>query len=188
MEINYKKYISPLVAVAVIVYLISSWLSKPEVFGDYTACIGYAGTVVGIVIVVYSNWLWKWKVFRSIKYEDLPVLASKYEGKIKYRYNGGGEKPISFTVKQTLFSIRIKMNTDTNRSNTITSALVKERDEYVLYYTYITDPQSAVIQENPIQYGSAKFIVEEVNRLQGKYWTTSETTGDIFIHSKTNLE
>jgi hypothetical protein len=75
------------------------------------------------------------------------------------------------------------MTTDINRSTNITSQLLKENDEFILYYTYITNPQSTVRATNPIQYGTTRILVEDVDDMQGVYWTTSQTTGDIFISS-----
>ena len=44
----------------------------------------------------------------------------------------------------------------------------------------MTNPSSATQKENPIQYGTCRMILDEDNaRISGKYWTSSNTVGDI---------
>lgn len=47
-------------------------------------------------------------------------------------------------------------------------------------YTYMTNLTAATQSENPIQYGTCRMILDGDNsRISGKYWTSSNTTGDI---------
>lgn len=83
-------------------------------------------------------------------------------------------------IKQSWFGIDIQMATYINSSVTITAAIVHEYGQDVLYYTYMTNPSSATQKENPIQYGTCRMILDEDNaRISGKYWTSSNTVGDI---------
>ena len=48
------------------------------------------------------------------------------------------------------------------------------------YQIYMTNPTTATQSENPIQYGTCRMILDGDNsRISGKYWTSSNTTGDI---------
>lgn len=182
MENDYKKYILPICIVVVLVYVLCSIIKKPAELGDYIAYAGYAATAVTFFSIIYVKWIWKWKIWRIIGFEKLPVLHSKYVGKIRYNFIESGEKNITLEISQNLLSIKIKMLTDINRSYTITSKIIKQNDVYHLYYTYQTQPQSMVRDSNPQQYGSAQIIIEELDNLQGIYWTTQKTIGDLFLH------
>ena len=183
MQVDYKKYIKPIILGALAIILIFCLIKKPEGIKDIYSYTGYAILILTFISALYVKFIWKWSILRKIGFEEIPVLKKKYEGTIKYNFNGGGEKPISFKVKQTLLSTKIIMTTDINRSTNITSQLIKENDEFILYYTYITNPQSTVRATNPIQYATTRILIEDVDDMQGMYWTTSQTTGDIFISS-----
>ena len=44
----------------------------------------------------------------------------------------------------------------------------------------MTNPTAATQSENPIQHGTCRMILDGDNsRINGKYWTSSNTTGDI---------
>jgi hypothetical protein len=64
--------------------------------------------------------------------------------------------------------------------------IVEENGESVLYYSYITNPSAVTQRTNPVQYGTCRITLnEECEKMQGKYWTTSQTIGDIeWIASK----
>lgn len=99
---------------------------------------------------------------------------------IEYGFNGvADKKEISVKIKQTLFSIKILVVTNEMTSNTIVGNLVKENDESVLYYTYITNPKSKYSKENPVQYGTCRLLIDHVNHLSGTYWTSRQTIRDI---------
>ena len=90
------------------------------------------------------------------------------------------KSPCVFRLNNLGLGIDIQMATDINSSVTITAAIVHEYGQDVLYYTYMTNPSSATQKENPIQYGTCRMILDEDNaRISGKYWTSSNTVGDI---------
>ena len=103
-----------------------------------------------------------------------------YKGIIEYNFNGAAlKKDTLVKVKQTLLSIKIQITTNEITSNTIVGNLVEENEEYVHYYTYITNPKSKYSKENPIQYGTCRLLTNDNNRLVGTYWTSRQTIGDI---------
>jgi hypothetical protein len=131
-------------------------------------------------MTVYEKFLWRYNPL-----EKIPRLNKKYNGKIIYDYNGShNEKEISIFINQTLLSIRITIKTNEITSNTISSNLLFENGEYVLYYNYITDPKSQYIQQNPIQRGTCRLIIDSEVELRGTYWTTQKTIGDIVLSGK----
>ena len=106
----------------------------------------------------------------------------RYCGNIEYKFNGAYETKESVVeVKQTLLSTAVKITTDEITSNTIVSSLIQENGDYVLYYTYITNPKSKFSEENPIQYGTCRLTVDNDTELCGTYWTSRKTVGDIHL-------
>ena len=126
---------------------------------------------------IYNCFLWKYNPF-----EKTPKIMGNYKGKINYSYNDNKSmKNVSLKINQTLLSVKVSMNTNEIKSNTVVSDLVKENDEYVLYYTYITNPKSKYSDANPIQYGSCRIGITNKDKLEGIYWTNRKTIGDISI-------
>ena len=176
MNERIKKLFKPAIIIAAVTFAICYLIKKPQEFGDYTSYVGYAVTAVTILICIYEKWMW-----RIIPWNRPPILKEKYIGTIHYNFNGtAGEKPMRVQVKQSWLGIDIQTATDINSSVTITAEIVREYGQDVLYYTYMTNPSSATQRENPIQHGTCRMILNEDNaRISGKYWTSSNTTGDI---------
>ena len=176
MSDRIKKLIKPMIVIAAIVFVICCLVKKPVIFDDYSAYIGYAISFVGILFVVYERVLW-----RYISWNRPPILKNNYDGVISYVYkNQPSTKGIRISVKQTWTTIEITTKTDINASYTITGTIVNERGVDVLYYTYVTEPSAIHQGENPIQYGTCRMVLNRKNeKIEGKYWTSSQTIGDI---------
>ena len=178
MNDRIKNLIKPMIFSAIGIFVLCCILIKvPDKFEDFTSYAGYAVSGVGILFLLYERFLW-----RIIPWNRPPVLKKKYNGNLKYKYkNQESTKPITIDVKQTLLSVKVNAKTDINSSYSVTGSIVKEHDDIdVLYYTYYTDPISAVRKKNPIQYGTCRMILNNRNeKIKGTYWTSSETIGDI---------
>ena len=129
---------------------------------------------------LYNAFFWQY-----IPFQKTPKLMGNYTGNIEYNYNGvSGEKETSVIIKQTLLTVKVQLVTDEVISNTILGDIVQENGEYVLYYTYIKNPKSKYSEENPIQYGTCRFVINEKDKLVGTYWTSRKTIGDIELKRK----
>lgn len=169
------KFLSKGLWVALVLFVIRYLLWNFNSLYDF---IGAAGEVVSVTIIlmgIYSSILWRYNPL-----EKTPKLMGTYQGIIEYSFNGAAEEKETFVkIKQTLLSIKIQITTNEITSNTIVGNLVEENDEYVLYYTYITNPRSKYSKENPIQYGTCRLLTNNENHLSGTYWTSRQTIGDI---------
>lgn len=181
MSDNITSFLTKGLWVVILIFLIRCVISMPTSAYD---CIGYAGEAISgslIVLGLYERIIWKYNPF-----EKLPSIAGKYSGNIEYSYNGKYEKKkASIIIKQSLLTAHVQITTNEIVSSTITSNVVFENNEYVLYYTYITNPKSKYSKENPIQYGTCRVIMKNCNELQGVYWTTRQTIGDITLKKPT---
>ena len=151
---------------------------------DAYSVFGAAGEVVAFTVVLvgfYERFLWKWNPL-----EKTPLIKGSYEVVISHNYKGkAGKKKATATIKQSLFFVSVSITTNEITSSTIVAHIGVENGEPVLYYTYITNPQSRVSEGNPIQYGSCRLTLTDDKGLRGKYWTSEKNNGDIvFKRSK----
>ena len=177
VEEKIRIIIEPLLYLTVALIIVFSFIfSFPSDIATFVKYIGYCSTIDTFVFFLYYKFLW-----RYIPWNRPPILKEKYSGILNYNYNNQGwEKDINLFIKQTWLSTTIKAKTDINSSSSICSNIVKDHGEYVLYYTYITAPSTFVADDNPIQYGSCRLVIdEEENSLKGTYWTSRGTRGDI---------
>ncbi|MBR6982876.1 MAG: hypothetical protein IKH75_04970 [Ruminococcus sp.] len=171
-----KKLIKPSVFLAVLVFVICCLIRGVSSVEDVLSYIGYSVSAVTILFVIYERFVW-----RFIPWNRPPILKKKYIGKIDYRMKKEPEtKDIEVDVKQTWLTVRIKTKTDINSSSSITADIVNENNQEVLYYSYVTNPSALSQGKNPIQHGTCRMILSNKNDvIDGKYWTSSQTTGDI---------
>lgn len=150
---------------------------KCDTWYDYFGAAGEAISVSVILLIAYDKWLWQFNPF-----DFTPRLNGSYTGKIIFNYNGQSRrKNIKVDITQTSLKVSVKITTNEITSNTITSDLIEENGEKVLYYTYITTPNSQYSEQNPMQHGTCRLIQKEKNKLEGQYWTSRKTIGDIIL-------
>lgn len=175
MDNRTTKFLTKCLWVALILFVLRYLIRNFESLYDF---LGAAGEVISVTIIImglYSGVLWRYNPF-----EKIPKLMGKYEGIIEYNFSGTPEKKkTTVTIKQTLLSIQVQIATNEITSNTILGNLNEENDQYVLYYTYITNPKSKYSDENPIQYGTCRLLTNVKDKLAGTYWTSRKTIGDI---------
>ena len=148
---------------------------KCEIWYDYFGAASEAIAITAILFIIYDKWLWQFNPL-----DPTPKIKGDYTGKIIYNFNGQNKrKNLKVHISQTSLKVSVKITTNEITSNTITSDLIEENDEYVLYYTYITNPSSQYSEQNPIQHGTCRLIQPEKNKLKGQYWTSRKTIGDI---------
>lgn len=148
---------------------------KCETWYDYLGTAGEAISMTTIIMALYDKFLWSINPLDST-----PRLKGIYTGKLIYDYNGQHKrKNIKVDIAQTSLKVTVKITTNEITSNTITSDLIEENGEYVLYYTYLTNPSSQYSAQNPIQHGTCRLIQTDKDKLEGQYWTSRKTIGDI---------
>ncbi len=171
-----KKIIKPSIFLAAVVYIICCIIKKPTAVEDIISYIGYSVSAVTVLFVSYERLFWKF-----IPWNRPPVLKKKYHGTINYRFKKvQSSKLIDVDIKQTWLTVQIKVKTDINSSTSITADIVSENNQDMLYYSYITNPSAMSEGTNPIQHGTCRMVLNNKNtEIDGKYWTSSQTTGDV---------
>jgi len=177
-----KKLIKIALWTALAILIVLSIWRHPADWSEYFDFAGYAVTGGSLFAVLYEKCLWRIKLLHLLGIESTPVLAKHYIGTLRYTYDGMvGEKQMDIQVRQSLSTIHVDTTTDINISQTVCASLVKERGVFALYYTYVTNPQIAGHQDNPIQYGTCRLLIPNLGTesIRGTYWTTRATYGDI---------
>lgn len=177
MNNQLKSLIKISATIACIIFIILYIINKPNSIQD---CIYLALRTIGISVllsILYEKYIWKYNPLIKI-----PKLKNQYKGFIRYNYKGNNsEKNIEIKIKQTLTSVCIKLISDETKSNTITSSLIEENGEFVLYYVYITNPKSQYSNKNPIQIGACRLTIDKTDEITGIYWTNRKTIGDLYL-------
>ena len=177
MKDSIKKFLFISIWIAITLFFLRCSIAKPANLYAAFSCAGDAVSITVAFMILYERLLW-----RYITLGKTPKIYGAYSGTIEYKYNGESDvKDTSVIIKQSLLSVRVRITTNETTSFTITSNLREENGEYVLYYTYITNPKSKHSDDNPIQYGTCRLDLTNTDELHGIYWTSRTTKGDIYM-------
>lgn len=161
---------------------------------DFTKALSHISTTISINIifwVIFIKWLWKLKVFYPWLVQ-VPNLSGKWEGTIKSNWNGGKSDPIpmEMTIDQTFLNVQIRIKTQESRSFSIAGSfdIDKDRGQQQLFYSYLNTPKAGVRERSEIHYGSTLLVFEgfSVSEMEGEYWTSRKTTGEIHLKKAKN--
>jgi len=151
----------------------------------------FSSTVaVNIIIwMIFINWAWKLKVFYSWLV-PFPNLSGQWEGELISNWNNKSLDPIPIqvTIKQTFFNIQIQIQTGESKSYSTGASFDIDSDRGLqqLYYSYLNTPKPSVRERSEMHYGTTRleFNGFKVNEMEGEYWTSRETTGEIKLIRK----
>jgi hypothetical protein len=159
---------------------------------DFNKALTHISTTISINIVIwllFIKWGWKWKVFYPWLV-PFPDLSGDWSGTIKSNWKEKELEPIptEVSITQTFFNIQVRIKTGESRSYSIGASfdIDKERGFQQLFYSYLNTPKPGVRERSEIHYGSTLLIFEgfNVTKMDGDYWTSRETTGEIELTKK----
>lgn len=155
-------------------------------------------TITTIMLGIINFILWK-KILRFIskhkliyqfleKYE-CPILYEKYSCLIEYECPKGTKmsKESIIKINQKYTSISITLYTNEIDSSSVTAEIVKENDQFILYYIYKTNTKAKYLEKNKAQHGGCRIALDSImeansnKEIKGIYWTTSNTMGDMTL-------
>ena len=138
-----------------------------------------------IFVTFFNKWLWRWKLFKFLA-GDMPVLAEKYKGKLRFEYNGKvQERDSCIFIKQTFLSIFIRLETDESCSNSLTAVINEYNSSKSLIYTYLNTPRAEILDRSAIHFGTAMLnIDEDQETLSGNYFTIRNSRGSMKFYVK----
>lgn len=158
-----------------------SFSKLENIWKDITTTI----TIVSIICTFFVSWAWKWRIFQGWLV-PFPCLSGSWTGEIISTYEStSSEIPIQVEIKHHFFNIQIKIKT--NESSSISTCgsfdIDEDRGLKQLLYSYQNNPKAAVRNRSEIHYGTARLeISNDAKTLEGEYWTSRKTTGDIKLN------
>ena len=185
---NLERYIGIIVGLSILVCIILTIihdnlriLSLKIFIGDISTTI----SVVSILCVAFISWAWKWKIFRNWLV-PFPCISGKWEGTLVSTFdNEKKEIPITVSISQNFFNVQIRIKTEESTSNSTCASfdIDGNRGLKQLLYSYQNNPKATIRDRSEIHYGTARLeINDDATFLEGEYWTTRKTTGEISIH------
>lgn len=187
MKKTMEKLIKIEVWITVILFILRCIPSMKEVLGlwncgdfgklGYTL-FGYIGeaTALGVILIkAFDLWIWKWKWISKL--HGVPVLANAYDGVLKSSYNERKKYKGRLTVKQTFTKISLKYKSDESSSFSIIADIIDDHDVNQLIYTYQNDPKANIQERSPIHHGTAILNIDNIDKIEGNYFTERGTVG-----------
>jgi hypothetical protein len=168
-------------------YLILFLLTQDLDSIDVNKALSHISTTISINIIVwliFIKWGWKLKLFYPWLV-PFPNLEGEWTGVIKSNWKDKSLDPIPTTVsiKQSFFNIQVKIKTGESKSYSIGASfdIDQDRGQQQLFYSYLNTPRPGVRERSEIHYGSTVLYFEgfAVSEMEGEYWTSRETTGEI---------
>lgn len=203
---NNKKNLNTLLfKVTILFYLItlivlSLFFKKELIIAQYVNILTYIFPISFLIVDLTEKYFWKPIINLSSKSKILshflseyetPILQENYNVVIKHNLHNSQPYEIrgKMKIKQTYTTVTISMTTENNRSHSLISEIIKENDKYVLYYIYETNPKALELEGNPAQKGGCRIYLNSTleghlnNDIEGDYWTSSKTIGEIYLKS-----
>lgn len=144
-----------------------------------------------ILSFVFTKWLWRLRMFQAWLV-PFPDLQGTWEGELKSTWKdpATGETilpvPVLLVVRQTFSSISCAVFTRESDSYSTAAQISRDDDSgaLLLSYNYTNRPKATIRDRSAIHDGAArlKIVTSPQRRLEGKYWTSRCTTGDISLN------
>jgi len=159
---------------------------------DFNKALTQISTTISINIIIwflFIKWGWKWKIFYPWLV-PFPNLSGDWNGTIKSNWKEKELDPIptEVSINQTFLNIQVKIKTGESRSYSIGASfdIDKDRGFQQLFYSYLNTPKPGVRERSEIHYGTTLLNFEgyKVTKMDGEYWTSRETTGEIELTKK----
>ncbi len=189
---NIRVFAFAILGVAFGTYILIFLLTQNLSSIDFNKALSHISTTISINIIIwilFIKWGWKWKVFYPWLV-PFPNLAGQWSGEIKSNWQEKTLDPIptEVTITQTFFNVQVKIKTGESKSYSIGASfdIDQERGQQQLFYSYLNTPRPGVRERSEIHYGSTVLNFEgyKVKEMDGEYWTSRETTGEIKLKRK----
>jgi len=150
--------------------------------------IPLAISIYAIIGVIFTKWIWRWSPLQGWLIK-IPDLQGTWRGELKSDWinpetqKGIDPIPVVLVVRQTFSSIKCTLMTkeSTSYSTTADINIVPSGDDLYLTYNYTNRPKAVIRDRSAIHDGASILkIIRKPNKcLEGEYWTSRKTRGDI---------
>ena len=147
-------------------------------------------TIYALLALIFTKWAWKLPVFKKWLV-PFPNLQGTWFGRLESTWvnPSTGErvppKGVALVIKQTYTSMSCVMYTDESESYSTTAQINEDDDSGVLRlsYGYTNRSRATVRDRSAIHDGASILRITNgsENKLEGEYWTSRKTTGEISV-------
>jgi hypothetical protein len=147
-------------------------------------------TIYVILALIFTKWAWRLPIFKSWLV-PFPDIEGTWKGTFQSTWIDSisdqkiTSKAVTIAIKQTFSSVSCVMYTDESDSYSTTAQIIEDDESGVfrLSYNYTNRSRANVRDRSAIHDGAAilKIILKPEKKLEGEYWTSRKTTGDISV-------
>jgi hypothetical protein len=147
-------------------------------------------TIYVLLVLAFTKWAWRLPIFKGWLV-PFPDLQGTWKGILKSTWIDPNtsqkitDKNVTLVIKQTFSNISCVMYTDESDSFSNTAQINEDDDSGIfrLSYNYTNRSKANVRDRSAIHDGATilKIIIEPEKSLEGEYWTSRKTTGDISV-------
>ncbi len=176
-------------AIWAIVLLVNSTYSTIDLWSAVNQ-IPLAISIYAIIGVIFTKWIWRWPPLQGWLIK-IPDLQGTWRGELKSDWKNPETGkiidpiPVVLVIRQTFSNIKCTLMTkeSTSYSTTADINIVPSGDDLYLTYNYTNRPKIAVRDRSAIHDGASilKIIRKPSKSLEGEYWTSRKTGGDISL-------
>jgi hypothetical protein len=158
-------------------------LNGESLKSNWAQPLGWAATVVVLLLLAFDRWIWCWPFVRSaVRHVDIrgtwkATLHTNYEAR------RGEEIETYVAIRQTYSTVSVTMLTDRATSASRSANLGCHNGTWLLSYLYTGEKHADAPDRgtNPHARGAAELVVATSPKvhLEGDYWTEVSTTGRI---------
>lgn len=187
---NIKVYIWFVAVITIGLWAIVLWVSGIELKGSVAALkkLPVVITIEAGLWALFAQWMWKWKIFQSWFVIE-PIIQGTWKGSLKTTWinpeTGESPEPIPVVVsiKQSFFHIACTVFTEESTSTSYAAKIYIEEGAGTIHfvYSYTNKPNASVRERSQFHDGTAnlRIVGESQARMEGDYWTTRKSTGDL---------
>lgn len=186
-------YVGILLGIAVLVWGAMLYFNGESLSIAFFKPFSVVSMVLGGAIYSFNRWIWRWPSLYPWLV-SIPNLQGTWKGQIISNWidpNTGNKIPpveAFLTIRQTYFSICLRMITRESYSNMLAGKIYREpgNDTFEIAGIYQNVPRMSTRERSPIHHGG---IILHVRGdigciLDGSYWTDRETRGEIRFAEK----
>jgi hypothetical protein len=152
--------------------------------------IPQAISIYAIIGILFTKWIWRWNILQGWLIK-IPDLQGTWRGELKSDWinqeTGKSTDPISMVlvIRQTFSTIKCTLMTKESTSYSMTADInfVPNGEDLYLTYNYTNRPKATIRDRSAIHDGASILkIIQKPNKcLEGEYWTSRKTRGDITL-------
>lgn len=191
-NLNIKAFIYILLILSLILWFTFASFNSLDLSNLWTflKLLPNVATVDLLVLGFFVKWGWRWKIFQGWLV-PFPDLDGTWQGYIRSNWINKEmvEEPLPIptilSIRQSFGAISCVLRTAEMVSYSYIEGFTLNRDKQIrqLVYSYTSKPKPSVKKRSTSHDGTIVFdlIGTPVSKLEGRYWTDRETTGEITL-------